>query len=727
MFLEVLMNQGIVIAIIAGVIFLAILIMLAKWYKKPTQGQVLVRTGGGVKVSKTGMFVIPVLHNLEIMDISVKSIVIARQGKEGLVCKDNLRADIKVTFFVKVNGEDDKVKEVAQSIGCRRASHPETLFQLFDAKFSDALKTVGKKFEFVELYDKRDEFRLEIANAIKQDLNGYTLEDTAIDFLEQTPITALDEKNILDAEGIKKITDLTAQQKMLSNKIMREEQKVIKQQDVEAREAILEMERQLSETEETQKKEVATIKAREEAEIAKVKEEERKKAERARIETEEDLLVAEENKLRQIIVAAKNKERTEVVETERVLKDKALEANERERVVTLAQIEKEKAVEEERKNIQEVIRDRVSIEKTVVEEEEKIKDTRAIAEADRLKKVAITEAEKLAESNLVQEIKGAEAKKQAAEHHAKTLIIEAEAEQQSASQKADAIKVLADAKASEYAANGIAEAQVMTAKAEARERQGDAEASVLEAQALAEAKGIEVRGNAQAETELKLGKTKAEVQKEIGLAEAQVILEKAKSKEQDGLAEVAVERERFKADADGIHQKAEAMKKLDGVGKEHEEFKLRLEKDTKVELAQIHIQKDIAEAQASIIGEALKSANIDIVGGDQVFFDKITNSITNGKRVDRMLDNSEALTSLKIELLDAFEGDNIMDKIKRLVKSSGLTTEGAKNLTLTALLTKLMVDTNGDKKRGALRQMMSMIKELGLGENTLTDLGIDLK
>ena len=69
----------------------------------------------------------------------------------------------------------------------------------------------------------------------------------------------LDPDNILDAEGIKKITELTAEQAKLSNKIQRDKEKVIKQQDVEAREAILELERQLKETEARQQREVETV------------------------------------------------------------------------------------------------------------------------------------------------------------------------------------------------------------------------------------------------------------------------------------------------------------------------------------------------------------------------------------------------------------------------------------------------------------------------------------
>ena len=59
---------------------------------------------------------------------------------------------------------------------------------LFDALFSEALKTVGKRFDFVQLYDERDKFKAAMLEVIGKDLNGYALVDCAIDFLEQTPL-----------------------------------------------------------------------------------------------------------------------------------------------------------------------------------------------------------------------------------------------------------------------------------------------------------------------------------------------------------------------------------------------------------------------------------------------------------------------------------------------------------------------------------------------------------
>ena len=89
------------------------------------------------------------------------------------------------------------------------------------------------------MYESRSEFRDEIVRYIGTDLNGYTLEDCAIDYLEQTAVDHLKADNILDAEGIKKITELTAAQNVKSNLIKRDEEKTIRKQDVEAREAIL--------------------------------------------------------------------------------------------------------------------------------------------------------------------------------------------------------------------------------------------------------------------------------------------------------------------------------------------------------------------------------------------------------------------------------------------------------------------------------------------------------
>jgi flotillin len=629
-----------------------IVALMIKCLRKVEQGSAIIRNGmGGTKVSFDRNIVIPILHIVESMDISVKRIEIDRSGEDGLICKDNIRADIKVAFFVRVNKEIEDVKRVAQFLGCKRASDEVALRTVFEPKFSEALKTVGKQFDFVELYNSREKFREQILRIIGTDLNGYVLDDAAIDYLEQTDLEKLNPNNVLDAEGIKKITDLTAREVTLSNQITREKEMTLKKQDVEARETILALERQQVDAEEKQGREIAEITARQDAEAAVVQEQERQRSELARISADEEIAIAEENRLRAVIVAAKSKERTDAVETERVERERGLEVAERERVVTLAEIEKEKAIEVEKKNIQDVIKERVMVERTVVEEEEKIKDTREFATAERKKQVAVTAAEEIAQQQLVKEVKRADAEKQAADLQAQTIVVTAEANRLSAEKQTDAKKMLAEATQAELAATGLAEAQVTLEKAVALEKQGTAEAKVIEL--------------------------------------------------------------KFEADAKGITQKAEAMKLFDGVGKEHEEFKLRLHKEKDVEIAGIDAQRQIAEAQAQMVAESLRSAKIDIVGGDSKFFDSIVNSITAGKQVDRIVDNSEVLTDVKETF---FNGDPTQFKaeINRYIDLFGVTSEDVKNLSVAALIGQMMGLTSDKEVLDRLQEMMGAANRTGV-------------
>ena len=692
--------SGIILLALGIIVFLIIsfFVVLSMFYKKIPQGKAIVRTGvGGSKVAfNKGMYVIPVFHKMEIMDISVKKIEIARMQHDGLICRDNIRADIKVAFFVRVNKSVDDVINVAQNLGCDRASDPETLKSIFESKFSEALKTVGKKFDFIELYEARREFRDEILNIIGTDLNGYILDDCAIDYLEQTELRFLSADNILDSEGIKKITELTAKQNMSANLIRREEEKVIKKQNVEAREAILELDRQLAEKEERQKREIDNIKAREEAEITKVREEERLKSQTVRIATEEQLAVQEENKLRQIIIAEKNKIRTDAVETERVEKDRALEQTERERIVTLAQIDKERSIETEKKSIQNVIKERVQLEKGVVEEQQNVRDVEVFREVERKKQAGVIAASQEAEERLIATVKAAEASKIAAEQEkekkvidaeaqklvaerkAQEVLIDAEAKKEAAAKEAEARKIIAEAQAKEEAAIGLSEAEVMIAKAEAEEIQGTKTAAVIE--------------------------IKAEAMRKEGLAQAEVVREKAM------------------AEAKGIEEKAEAMKKLDGVGKEHEEFKLQLQKEKEVELAHINIQKDIASAQAEVLSEALKTAKIDIVGGETMFFENIVRQVSNSKGFDHLINNSQHALDIKESLMGPDGKGDLSEKIRGLADKYGISSNDIKNLTVSAALIKLQQAASGqnnEEDAGFINSLFGLAKNLGISNKKL--------
>lgn len=706
-------------------------VVVARFYRKVNQGQALIvnKLTQEPIVTFTGATVLPIIHRAETMDISLKTIELERRSKEGLICKDNIRADIKVTFFVRVNKTADDVLKVAQAIGCARASDHRTLEELFLAKFSEALKTVGKRLDFVELYDKRDVFKDEIIKVIGQDLNGYVLEDAAIDYLEQTPLEHMDKHNILDAEGIKKITELTAVQSILTNEFRQKERKALKKEDVEAAETILELERQQADAEAKQKREIASIKAREEALAQQIQAEEAAKSNLARIKAEEEVKIAQENKDRQVEVAQKNRERVVAIETERVEKDRDLEVIARQREVELNRIAKEKELEVKRKEIAEVIRGRITVDKTVAHEEEAIKDLRATAEAKRDREVLVIGAEAEAQEKLVKEIQAAKAQEEASQHKIREQLAVAEAQLEVSDKQAKAKIRMAEATQAEVAAKGLAEARVLEAQAVAMEKQGMVEAKVKLEQMQAVAAGEEKQGLARvkvqeagAEAIQKQGLAEAQVAREKHLAEAAGAQEKglaevrvreaeAQAIEKKGLAEATAIREALVAEAAGLAEKAAAMKALDEAGRGHEEFRLRLEKDKEVELRAIDTRRGIAEAQARILREAFAQAKINIVGGDGAFFDRFVSAVTMGQTLDGAVANSDSLRRLLGDYLDGKE--SLAKDVKDVLTRPALDADAAAKLSLSAVLARLAAGGDGEVK-GAVQTLMSKAKELGL-------------
>jgi len=730
----------VVAAILGGLFFIfCAAFVVSRFYRQVDQGRALIINPfkGDPVVTFTGAVVWPIINRSEVMDISLKTIEIDRRGKEGLICQDNIRADIKVTFFVRVNKSLEDVLKVAQSIGCARASDQETLENLFEAKFSEALKTVGKMFDFEMLYTNRKDIKDQVVDVIGKDLNGYMLEDFAIDYLEQTPVEMLDKDNILDAVGIRKITQLTTEQNIHTNEFRQSERMAITKRNVESDEAIFALERQRAEAAAKQKREIDTIQARETAEAERVKSEEYAKAQLARIKAEEEIQINEENKSRQVEVAQKNRERVVGVETERVEKDRSLEAISREREVELSRIDKEKKLEVEKKAIADVVRGRIAVEKTVAEEEERIKDLRVTAEAKRRKDALLINAEAQAQEKVTKDITAAEAAAKVANFTSQEKLTLAEAELQAADKTAKAKMRLSEGVQAEEAAMGLAHARVKEAEAIAHEKQGlaevrvkEAEASVIEKQglaqatvarerALAEAMAAKERGMAEAAVTEKQGLAEAIAIKEKGLAEAHASRERllaeaageqekgmanariqeaeasaiqkrgeaeAVSTREKGLAEATATQEKLLAEARGLAEKATAMNALESVSREHEEFRLRLQKERDVELEAIRVRKDIAEAQASVMASALGNAKVQIVGGDGAFFDRFMKAISMGQAVDGTLEHSESLRKVFSGYLNGEK--DLPGDIKDILSKPGLTND-AQNLAMAALLHRL--------------------------------------
>ena len=71
-----------------------------------------------------------------------------------------------------------------------------------------------------------------------------------------------------------------------------------------------------------------------------------------------------------------------------------------------------------------------------------------------------------------------------------------------------------------------------------------------------------------------------------------------------------------------------------------------LETALKEALASIDAGKDIAKENAEVLATALQRAKIDIVGGEEHFFDNFAKSLSIGKAIDGLADKSDTISAL---------------------------------------------------------------------------------
>jgi uncharacterized membrane protein YqiK len=622
---------------IAGIIITIVMIFaLLKCYKKvPHQGMVyIVNQVKEVVVYFTGGWIFPLIHTAELMDISRKVITVKKKGEidsndedsEGLLCKDNIRADIDVKFYIGVNRESEDILNVVKNLTVERAGNQEFVQKYFAPKFSEALKTAAKGLEFSELYTNRIGFRDSVSEIIGKDLDGFQLQDVVIDYLEQTSLDAHNKDNMMDVEGIEKITRITTQKNIATNILVQDEETQIKEKDVGAFNTRLQLDKQQGEAEEIQMRELRVIKAEQNAEATQAEEDSRLTRETAEIKTQEKVDIEQTKKDQEVEVAVIAKDRVTKIESEKVNRAEKTEIVQTEKEVSVLEMEKEKEVEIKKKEVAEVVAQRVVTEQKTAKAEEVTLNIRNEEEANRHKLAKVVAAEATAEASQVEKVKAAEASKKSATFKAEEIEIEANAQLLKDDKVSQGKVKLAEGVKAEASAEGLAKVEVEIAEADAITAKGDANAKA----GIAEAGVIEAKGKAEAEA---------------GIAEADSIAAK-------GVAEADSTEKMGIAKAKGAKAEYEAMESITPETRDQEIKKLEIDKETKVELAEVAASIDISANNSSVMGRAFESANMDFVGGAKDFIETIMATTANAKNFDRSVQESEVKTTLMSDYLD---------------------------------------------------------------------------
>src|SRR5690606_5736370 len=143
---------------------------------------------------------------------------------------------------------------------------------------------------------------------------------------------------------------------------------------------------------------------------------------------------------------------------------------------------------------------------------------------------------------------------------------------------------------------------------------------------------------------------------------------------------------------------------------------LRLEAEKDVRLAGLEVQRQVAEAQATVLATGLESADINIAGGEAVFPDRLVPPIALGKGVDGLGEDPETAQGRAGPWLGGRAG--FTDDLSRILGS--VSTADVQHLTVSALLMKLM--QAGGENTGRFQELIAKAGELGLADTPLAAL-----
>jgi len=246
-------------------------------------------------------------------------------------------------------------------------------------------------------------------------------------------------------------------------------------------------------------------------------------------------------------------------------------------------------------------------------------------------------------------------------------------------------------------ASASAKLATLEAEATGKEKVGRAEAQVIEVQAQAEAVGLRARMEAEA-----AGKEK------VGQAEALVRSVDAEALAKMGDAEAHNIDVKFNAEARGLKEKFEAMKAMSQETREHEEYRMRLERAHLETLKQIEAQQLIAKEQAEVLGVALKNARIDIVGGQGDYFDSFVRALSVGKGIDAAVNKSD---TLQVAFKEQLAGQrDVVEDVKQILGAAGQSSGELQSLTVSALIARVMQSGTADQKQALQQLTQSLTK-----------------
>jgi uncharacterized membrane protein YqiK len=357
--------------IILLTILIAVGVYLLHWlYRHSSKDQSFVRTGSGGErvVMGGGALVIPIIHDITVVNMNAIPVEIRRLGEHSLITREKLRVDIVAEFFVRVIATNDGVSTAARTLGAR-TQDPMALKEIIQGRFIDAMAAVAATMTMDEIHQDRLGYIRKVADLGGQTLgtNGLELENASLTALNQTDIAVFNPANAFDAEGLTRLTEEIEGRRKTRNRIENEARIEIKLKDSEAASRALEIDRDLEYARIDQARAIEIRKATQQAEIEAERSASTVAITQAKVRAEEEgerIRIAKDQAVEAERIRATNEVRTLEIERHKEVELSEIASRTRletERLQTRQQVEAER-IERERLVKEAEIKSRLDIE-----------------------------------------------------------------------------------------------------------------------------------------------------------------------------------------------------------------------------------------------------------------------------------------------------------------------------------------------------------------------------
>ena len=297
-------SADLIAIVITLTILIAVGVYLLHWlYRHSSKDQSFVRTGSGGErvVMGGGALVIPIIHDITVVNMNAVPIEIRRQGEQSLITKNKIRIDLVTEFSVRVIESNEGVRTAARTLGAR-TQDPTALKEVIQGKLIDAMSTVAASMTLDEIHEGRQHFISQVSDIAREAVlqNGLELESASLTSLNQASLSYFDERNQFDAEGMTLIVKETEARRKLRNQIENETRVQISTKDFENEQRIIEIDRELEFSRIDQARDIEMKKAKQASEIETERSASQMAITEARVRTEEESERFQINKTRAV-------------------------------------------------------------------------------------------------------------------------------------------------------------------------------------------------------------------------------------------------------------------------------------------------------------------------------------------------------------------------------------------------------------------------------------------